>query len=87
MKAAEMMQLRANVRIELPTNQFIMAEVNTERCRKKLLGDHYNYNGDVNGPRSGNPLSCNMETLTQLLCFFTSLLLFFKHRTRRIRGY
>lgn len=56
-----------------------MAKVNTERCRKKLLGDHYIYNGDINGPRSGNPLSCNMETLTELLCFFTSLLLLFSN--------
>ena len=31
-----------------------MAYVNTERCRERMLGDHYNYNGDVGGPRSGN---------------------------------
>jgi hypothetical protein len=65
-----------------------MAQVNTERCRKKLLGDHYNYNGDVNGPRSGNSLSSNMETLIRLLCFFTSLLPFFSNiEHERVAGY
>lgn len=64
-----------------------MAYVNTGGCRKKLLGDHYNYNGDINGPRSGNPLSCNMETLTGLLCFLTSSLLFSNVEFERIPGY